>query len=173
MWKPALFACLAVLVLDMGCAKKTKLSEEEQAVAAFKQVVENYMQTYKQGKHEQVYHIDEVHHTDPYTRIPVIDVQGGWRKSYSEISGDPGIDVRKTDSLVSPYLGTLEFHTNLYVSRSAYDSEDSASQTTDFPTTPSDVRRHLHTYAYQNGAWVLQSRKQFVYEDWQDCPEGE
>jgi hypothetical protein len=164
MWKPALFACLAVLALDMGCAKKAKLSEEEQAVASFKQIADNFVRGYKQTRHEETYHMDA---------SIVMHTPEGWRKSYSELASDDySVDVRKTDSLVSPYIGTLEFQTKVYVSE-LYSSQDAASQTTDFPTTPSDVRRHLHTYAYQNGAWVLQSRKQFVDEDWQDCPEGE
>jgi hypothetical protein len=151
-------------MLVMGCAKKPKPSEEEQAVASFKQTAANYVATYKQSKHEEVYHLDAsfAAHTPE-----------GWRKSYSELASDVySVDVQKTDSLVSPYVGTLEFHTNLYVSE-LYGSQDAASQTTDFPAKPNDVRRHLHTYAYQNGAWVLQSRKQFVYDEWQDCPEGE
>jgi hypothetical protein len=60
------------------------------------------------------------------------------------------VDVQKTNSLVSPYIGVLEF-----------DVGDPAHA----------VMMHRHTYAYQSGTWVLQSAKQRFPsdDDWWNC----
>jgi hypothetical protein len=171
MRKPILHSCVAVLILTLGCAKRRpELSEQEQALASFKQLVVDYVQTFRQSKHEHVFHLDQASHNEGLATI--IDVQEGWYKSYSEISGEPMIDVHKTDSLVSPYVGALEFNVGTYRTESAYGGQDTASQANDFRPKPY-IRKHVHTYAYQDGAWVLQSRKQLNYDEWEDCPEGE
>jgi hypothetical protein len=169
MYRSALYVCFAVLMLAIGCANKPpKLSEEEQAVASFQQIAKDYVNIYNQSKHEQVRHRDEL-------RSMAVVVPGGWWKVYSEIADDPKIDVRRTDSLVSPYVGTLDFYVSVHATESMYGSQDSASQATDFSSKHSLIH-HLRTYAYQNGAWVLQSRKYLDDandEGWQDCPDGE
>ncbi len=167
---PSLTLGLSLFLFGSGCnsAKppEPKISEQDQAVSSFKQIVENYMKTYKQSKHEQVYHLEG---------SSVANIPEGWRKAYSELASDDyKVDVQKTDSLVSPYLGILEFDTKTYVSSSTYGSQEAASQATDFPSDSSLLHKHRHTYAYQEGQWVIQSRK-WVYpgeNEWNDCDEG-
>jgi len=60
------------------------------------------------------------------------------------------VDVQKTNSLVSPYIGVLEF---------------------DVGDPTHAAQKHRHTYAYQSGTWVLQSAKQHFPsdDDWWNC----
>src|SRR5665213_695361 len=47
---------------------------------------------------------------DQHYRHVVKKVPCGWLKMYYESNADYSIDVRKTDSIVSPYLGVAQFH---------------------------------------------------------------
>jgi hypothetical protein len=158
---------MTILVVDSGCSR-TIGKPTEDPVASFKQKVGDFVNTYKQSKHEEVFHIDRFEDV----------VAEGWRKGSSELVPDSYlVDVEKTDSLVSPYIGTLKFDTKMFVSN-LQDSEKGARETQIFTNTNHPyVHNHLHTYSYQDGAWVVKSRKQRsqdIDEDtWKDCKDGE
>jgi hypothetical protein len=82
------------------------------------------------------------------------------------------INVEKTDSLVSPYVGTAEFPVTGSVSYPK-NSKQEALENTQFKDSYSI--KHKLLYAYQNGAWVLKSEKCFDYDIgaeghvWDDC----
>ena len=157
-------------VIIAGCSpNKGKLQEDP--VLSFKQTVEEFLKLYKQSKHEGIFHVKGFE--DSFAQD---SIRAGWRKDYSELVSDAySVDVRKTDSLVSPYIGTLDFDTKMYVSN-LQDSEDAARETQIFTDTAS-VHHHRHSYAYQDGAWVVKSRKQINKDvpeaDWEDCKDGE
>jgi hypothetical protein len=79
------------------------------------------------------------------------------------------IDVQKTASLVSPYIGKLEFQlvqhfTTFHKTRKEAESDSAFVR--------SRAVIHKHTYAYQDGRWVPKVRKYVGYNsDMYDCDE--
>jgi hypothetical protein len=79
-----------------------------------------------------------------------------------------GIDVQRTASLVSPYIGTLEFKlVNHYTAFHKTRKEAEADST--FVNSKAII--HKHTYAYQDGKWVPKTRKHEDYGGMYDCDE--
>ncbi len=80
-----------------------------------------------------------------------------------------GIDVQKTTSLVSPYVGTLEFQLVQHFT-AFHKTRKEAESDSDF--VGSRAVTHRHTYAYQDGMWVPKIRKYVGYSgDTYDCDE--
>jgi len=67
-------------------------AEREAVVSSFKQYIRDYMDSYKTDKRERVNRLG-----------------GGWAKEYFAPDSHYGIDVKATDSLISPYSGVCEF----------------------------------------------------------------
>ncbi len=93
-----------------------------------------------------------------------------FRRSRYEPSVDYGIDVRKTDSLISPYLGVVEFHWIGYRTDCAKTKEE--AQAKGLPTEENLLVKYRYTYAFQDGAWVRQKREVY-YSEWKDCKKSE
>lgn len=73
-------------------------------------------------------------------KTPVIRIVGNQsRTSFAEYMGKFTYDIKKTDSIISPFLGTVSWSVNWYENGIA----------TNIPTTL-DAR-----YAFQNGQWVI------------------
>jgi hypothetical protein len=128
--KSSLFVLGCLLLSALSACTKTppKLTEEQAAVASFKRTAEDFLRAYKLAEQES----DAAYH--------------GTRFEVSSSS----VDVQKTNSLVSPYIGVLEF---------------------DVGDPTHAAQKHRHTYAYQSGTWVLQSAKQHFPsdDDWWNC----
>ncbi len=85
-----------------------------------------------------------------------------WLKSKPQIVSTSH-DIKKTDSLVSPYMGTVvvkaqDTHTKLYKTKSE------AASANDFSPTPSHFfgpQSYRFIYAYQDETWVLKSGVEF------------
>jgi hypothetical protein len=151
-----LFAGVLLILFGFGCAHPAppvpKLSESEAALAAFKQVTSDYLKS--TDGHEEVFHQD--FQSGSMAIPPQIE---GWRKWHYDLDRESAsFDVKKTESLVSPYLGTLAFVAHVRRSQ-VYASQDEARQATELSDSdPSVGVNHLHTYAYQDGKWTLKSR---------------
>ena len=74
-----------------------------------------------------------------------------YAKSSFEPSIDYKVDVRKTESLVSPYVGTVLFKWNERYS-DCQDTREKAQAQTDLKH--SDSLSYRYTYAFQDGKWV-------------------
>ncbi len=144
---------LALVVLSAAVpgAHAAAAQSDADVVKSFKNYVAGYMVSYKTDRREYVGNLG-----------------GGWAKIYFEPSGDSSIDVRKTDSLVSPYMGVLEFtlikhFTAFHKTRAEAEADNSFTQSTE--------ARHRHTYASQDGTWVPKSRQNYVaiLNEWSDC----
>src|SRR5580658_2587761 len=72
-------------------------------VKTFRGYVARYMESYKPDKHKMVTKDEK----RPASECK--ECTGGWVKRYFEPNEDYSIDVRRTDSLVSPYIGVCEF----------------------------------------------------------------
>ena len=77
---------------------------------------------------------------------------GGWHKLTVSPKADYKLDLRSTDSLLSPYVGTIEYNTARCIT--AYWKTKAEAQK---DTACAD--QHRDTYAYQDGKWVLKSRR--------------
>ncbi|AYB38217.1 hypothetical protein [Brevibacillus laterosporus] len=84
---------------------------------------------------------------------------------------DLAYDVRKTDSLVSPYIGTISFTLNPQ-STDIFNTKDEAAKDTNFIDKDSYVPHRL-TYAFQNNNWILKKEEIFsdILGEWRLCKE--
>jgi hypothetical protein len=151
--------------LLLGCSVKPP-----DPVVSFKSAVEDFLKVYKQSKHEEVYYIQGGLGT--YSFEP--STPSGWKKTTSDLVSDAySIDVQKTNSLVTPDIGTVEFDTSQHSSN----FQDSEKDARDTQVVSDDVvsYHHRHTYAFQDGVWIEKSQKQMRQgsSTWVDCKEGE
>jgi hypothetical protein len=153
------------LVLTLGqvsCHSAPQKTEAEQIVDAFKAKVDADLQGH--ASRTDVWEIPG----DSY-------VQGGWRMAQVEVPSAYSLNVVRTDSLVSPYLGTAEL---IVTDRTTYpkSSKEEALGATQFKSS-TDIKHRL-TYAYQNGAWAIKTEQCFEYDGdaeqhiWVDCSAG-
>jgi hypothetical protein len=95
---------------------------------------------------------------------------GGWAKWSFEPVGPPNIDVRKSDSLISPYTGVCEFTLAKYYTALHKSAEEARA---DDKFVGEEESKHRHTYAFQDGHWVPTLRQYYysVLDKWYDCDE--
>ena len=93
-----------------------------------------------------------------------------WVKYYFEQSTDVAIDVRRTNSLVSPYTGILDLtlithYTKFHTTEAEAEADDSFKSTT---------KKHRHIYAFQDGAWISTSQQSFepLLNEWFKCSDS-
>ena len=138
---------LIVLVWITGC---TNNEEKFDPVASFEDRVGKYFQSYKTDNRGAV-----VNFYDKYVNVyhyPLI--------TYS-------IDVQTTNSLVSPYIGYLNYRMVMNYTQ-MHKSFSEASMDSIFYQV--DTTQHKHTYSYQNDKWVLKTMKHFSLDDkWESC----
>jgi len=134
-------------------------TEAQKIVDGFKQKVDGDLQNHKSSKDVWPQKSDEYQ-------------EAGWLSEQDEVSPNYSVNVEKTDSLVSPYLGTVEFPVT--GSRShLQNSKEEALEATQVEKSYSV--NHRLVYAYQNGQWVFKSEKCYYYDitvdgsTWRDC----
>ena len=110
------------------------------------------MQSYKTDKRDYVFGLKN----------------GSWRKVFFEPAGSPRIDVRRTNSLISPYTATCEFELFEYYTAPHYSEKDARAD--NVPLETKKVQ-HRHTYAFQSGRWVVKTRQHFYafLGSWDTC----
>ena len=143
-------AFVALLMIIPGAAVLSQQSDAD-IVASFKKHLTDYVADYKTNRRDEVR-----------------ESSGGWRRNYYEIEENYSIDLRKTDSLISPYVGTASFVFIMH-STSFHNTKAEAEADNNF-ISPLPLK-HRHVYAYQDGAWVLTKREEYiaVLGDWFDC----
>lgn len=75
-----------------------------------------------------------------------------WQKIHFTLNADYTIDLRKNDSLIRPYIGTLEITKVIYYENFA--TKESAEQCVS-PKNRDDTRGYVFTIAYQGNKWVV------------------
>jgi hypothetical protein len=134
-----LFVALFV-VLGIHLALGQDAGNEKQVVESFKGYVHQHLASYEHNRRERT------------TRLG-----GGWVKQYFQPKqNSASIDVQKTASLVSPYVGTLEFQLTQHYSTL---HKTRAEAEADSSFVNSRTVTHKHSYAYQDGEWVPKTRK--------------
>jgi hypothetical protein len=139
---------ISVLVLFAPSVFVGDEKAEQEAVKTFKQYVSDLMGRYKAEKHERT-------GTSPHCE------EGGsppfpYLRAVYEPSVDYKIDVRKTDSLVTPYAGILEFRWN---ERFSVCHETREEAQADSKLSGSNSLKYRYTYAFQDGKWVPKDRE--------------
>jgi hypothetical protein len=133
-------------------------TQENTVVSSFQKYVEDFMASYQTNSRERV-----------------TELGGGWVKEIYRTIGKPSIDVKKTDSLMSPYVGICAF--TLRSDRTAfYKTKEEAAKDNKFvESTDCD---HRHRYAYKSEKWVSTTREYHTRVDaridsgeWYDCNE--
>jgi hypothetical protein len=121
---------------------KAQSEQENAIVKSFNKTVADFVPTHIQQSH------------------PVEKVGCGWKKLYFEPSANYRIDVQKTNSIVSPYLGVVEFNvirhdTKCHKTQAEAEKDDSfSSDVGGYATTT-----HKDTFVYQEKMWVLKYRE--------------
>jgi hypothetical protein len=117
----------------------TRLAQEDQVVISFQTYIGDFMTSYKTDRREHV------------SWVPL-----GWSRSYYQPIGAPEIDVKRTDSLVSPYVGICEF-TLLRSTTAFHKTKEEAAKDDNF--VDRQEMRHRHRYGYQGGKWAPRTRE--------------
>jgi hypothetical protein len=126
--------------------------DDKQVVESFKENVNRYLEGYKANPRERVLH-----------------VSGGWVKEYYSSSIETAeIDVQKTSSLVSPYMGVLKVELVRHLTEFHKDRDGAINDNKFVKALP---ETHKHTYAYQDGKWIPKTRQHYVsiLDKWFDC----
>lgn len=153
-----------LLCTASGCSRpKTvpaTVQSEADVVKSFKEYVSNLMVRYKADKHERT-------EFEP-AYCGTTERPGYVRTSY-EPSTAYKLDVRKTDSLISPYFGTLLIEWNQHYSDCKETREKAQAQLSlgHFGSGPT----YRYTYAFQDGKWVPTDREVWSTSTWESCVE--
>ncbi len=159
----------AVLTLSGWSVFAGDEKTEQDAVKTFKQYVSDLIARYKAEKHERT-------ETSPRCLEGGSPPPSPYLKAVYEPSVDYKIDVRKTDSLVSPYVGTLEFRWN---ERFSVCHETREEAEADSKLLGSNSLKYRYTYAFQEGKWVPKDREIGSLSidgsrwEWESCAEEE
>jgi hypothetical protein len=142
---PPLILMLGAIALPAGAQSDADVAK------SFRAYIADYVASYKTDRREQV-----------------VQTSGGWSRQYFEVGSEYGIDVRKTDSLISPYVGVAEFALTMHYT--AFHKTQAEAEA-DHRFVQSMSMEHRHTYAYQDGAWALKSREEYssAAGKWWDC----
>jgi hypothetical protein len=176
-WNSVLLV-LALLTTGFGTFARDEKSEQA-IVKSFKQFAAELIGRYGATNNESIQHWQM-----PPCETPE-DLQGmlkagvlpsqweeqhpHFRKGRYEPSTDYAVDVRKTDSLISPYVGIIEFHwLGRYGACAKTPEEAQASPVSDKVEYGVKYR---YTFAFQDGAWVPQGREigGADPDKWTDC----
>jgi len=141
---------LSILVLSLPSVSVGDEKADQEATTKFKQYVSDLIARYKGEKHERI-------ESGLGVTVAVcgMDKLDGYVKVAYEV-GTYGIDVRKTDSLITPYVGVLELTWDSHSSR-CHDTKEEAQADAELPKPGSF--KYRYTYGFQDGKWVPQSRE--------------
>jgi len=129
---------LLTIALSTGIGATAQSQQEKDIVKAFSKTVEEYIPSH-------------------FIKEPLpVQVGCGWNKHLYEPSANHSIDVRKTDSLISPYIGTVQFVVTSSLTN-CHPTEEEAKK--DNAYRRFGTATHRYTFAYQEDTWVLKSRE--------------
>jgi len=136
---------LLVLAAAPMAAAQSGPSQREAIVNSFKEFAKDYMQKWN-AQHTQVV-FDSFQRGNSKTRLD-------WRRTYDDPVENYDIDVKPTDSLVTPYLGILKF-TIVFHNTAMHNSRERAEKDQKFKTLSTPVRVEFN---YQEGNWIKRER---------------
>lgn len=121
---------------------KAQTDQENTVVNSFRKAVNDFVPVHIQQSHT------------------VVRAGCGWLKDYFEPSPNYRIDVQKTNSLVSPYLGVVEFNVTRHATK-CHKTQAEAEKDDSFSSDAGgyETTTHRDTFVFQDKMWVLKSRE--------------
>ena len=161
-------ALLLFLVISFNTGLVFAATEQE-VVDEFKQLAKEHIESFKADNEKITFMPRETFGRSNYT------AEARWIKDKYIIHNDYQFDVQKTNSLISPYTGVLIFKLDRYVVLS-YISKDDVEKNDYEPFNLNNQTEHKHTYAFQDGKWVVKERQQHDplstlsgMHEWRNC----
>ncbi len=145
-YQSALIALAVGLMFDSSAFAQHQAAEQE-AVQKFKQYTSDLMVKYKAEKYERTEHAVYCPNWGPGAH--------GYVKAAYEPDSSYKIDVRKTDSLITPYVGILWLQWDKRYS-DCKDTREEAQTQSDLPNR--DHLAYQYKYGFQDGHWIPQDR---------------
>jgi len=146
------FAAFFVIFRCSLLALGQDASNDKQVVESFKTYVQQHFASYEHNRRERTALLGQ-----------------GWVKEYYQPDqSSASIDVERTSSLVSPFVGTSEFKMVEHYTEPHGTRKEAEADSTFVRTK---VVMHTHIFAYQDGKWVPKSRKHEGYGGTYDCDE--
>ena len=133
---------------------------ESSVLSSFQTIVTKYLESIESDSRILVYYVEP---------NSLIKSTGGWIKSKCSIA-ESSFDVQKTNSLVSPFIGIINY--KLYIHTTKYNlTQEKAKEDDNFnnPGRPYAVRVH---FAYQSEKWVPTKYACAYDEEWFEIKEG-
>jgi len=142
---------LNAILLVCGSVVLAQSPEEAAVVTTFRNYISRHLSSYEQDN-----------------RLAVTKLGCGWAKIYYKVEGEYGIDVQRTSSLISPYVGVCEFNLRRHYT-ACHPTREGAQQDNSFVKT--DVFLHKHAYAYQDNKWGPKKREYYAafIKTWFSC----
>ncbi|NLD47142.1 MAG: hypothetical protein GX660_08070 [Clostridiaceae bacterium] len=131
---------------------------ESQIIDSFITYLNMFFESYKTNNREWVNDVSDAYQSPTFLKI-----------SYNSPLNYK-YDIKKTDSLVNPYIGICEF--SLIVNRTKeHITRKSALSDNNFISSETEKNLHKHTYSYQNGEWMLLNAEYYSYTmgKWYKC----
>jgi len=123
-------------------------SKEEKIKREFIKTIESRLE---QLKSENLQKKQETQCQDTHVPISFLG-RDSYNAYYFEYQDSYSYDIQKTSSVVTPYIGVVTYKC-IYIVRSGHDEEE-CSKSSWKPIT--NVIKDEKTFAYQNGAWILE-----------------
>jgi hypothetical protein len=141
-----------ILMFSITSITFSAQTDDTQALESFKTQIRDFFLSYNTNNRQRI-----------------AKLGGGWAKEQYIPIEKYSYDVKRSDSLVSPYVATCEF--NLIRKRTDFHSTKvQAEQDNNF--IHSNSRIHRHSYAFQDNQWTVTKRvNQEPGDDWSDCNE--
>jgi hypothetical protein len=133
---------LNAILLVCGSVVLAQSPAEEAVIIAFREYISRHLSSYEQDN-----------------RLNVYKLGCGWAKIYYKVEGEYSIDVQRTSSLISPYIGVCEFKLRRHYT-ACHPTKEGAQQDSRFVNT--DANLHKHMYAYQDNKWVPKKREYYM-----------
>lgn len=141
-----------VFLLSLGFCNIVFAMDDSEVVDSFKQYVDDAMtqvSTTYDGTHYSMTYED-------YDGFKPMKEYVGWYKTTNFLEPGYKIDVQKTTSLISPYIGKLEVKIN-HVTFLTNKNKDIAEAEKLVNTNCSNMNTYIFAIAFQNGIWNVTS----------------
>lgn len=126
-------------------------ADGQQAYQEFKAMIENHIASYETDNRGGIANYGN-------NESPKAIFHEGWKRCYYTADSSYVInDVRKTNSISTPFIGIYTFKLIRYQTMPHATKAEAEADNTFYQT---HITYHRHTFAYQDGAWVRKTREQ-------------
>lgn len=154
MGKVKLLMALVALIGLVGCGREEP-QHRTKALMSQQELIESFKERVKKNIEKWWYEPKVFRHRDGFRRIRYL-------------ARLKGFDIRKTDSIVSPYKGIAEMYI-IHELTSPAATIESAMADNQFEAPGLGGRRHIHTYLLVEGTWRISSGENYWVLGWHSC----